>query len=269
MSPDEQRELDALRARAFGPRADIAQDPAALERLAELERAAVAVRVRQSDPLLIPARSGSGDRAPAAVLSPPSASENADELPRAGSATTGEATEHRPVTGAVAPLRSRRAVRFALMGFIAALVLVVGGVAIGRTTAAQQGADGSTVIARLPVDPTYKPPAALQGSAVAIVTGFRDFHGLRPILGRGAWFGTNSSEYCLFVYPQAFVVDSSAPSYTGPQWTGCGAGAFPPETQLDVTGDLPASVRAPFSGPTALRFVYDATKREVIVYVAN
>ena len=70
-------------------------------------------------------------------------------------------------------------------------------------------------------------------------------------------------------YPEAFVVDVAAPNYTGPQWTGCGAGSFPPEAQLDITGDLPESVRAPFTGPTALQFVYDATTHEVVVFVAR
>lgn len=272
MGPEEMRELDALRARAYGPSADIADDPEAATRLIELERAAAAMRSRRTDALLVPARSL---RSPVSQmqLGPGLDSDLGSNEPTRSAPVSPDRTDAGdrsvPLTTPAVPQRSRRQIVVGVIAVFAAVVLFAGGLVVGRAMSARDAAYGSTVLARLPVDSKYTAPAALQGSAVAIVAGFRDFHGLRAILGRGAWFGTNSSEYCLFVYPEAFVVDVAAPNYTGPQWTGCGAGSFPPEAQLDITGDLPESVRAPFTGPTALQFVYDATTHEVVVFVAT
>lgn len=49
LSPDAERELRDLRARAYGPNPDIASDPAAFARLSELEAARVAVRPSVTD----------------------------------------------------------------------------------------------------------------------------------------------------------------------------------------------------------------------------
>lgn len=257
MTPDEERELDGLRARAYGPGADIQHDPAALRRLRELESGRAAA---VSD-----ATGGAGDLvaplAPTLLLAPPT--ESAGQVPDSA---------HRS--------RSRGRRILTALAIVAAVAVVAGVLFALRQDRGDPLRTGAKEVARLPVDPNYTVPAALRGNGdtgdaadqippVNAITGFREFHGLRVVVGTGSRFDSPDGEACLLVFPAEGASGPAPATYSEQEWTGCAAGAFPATAQLEVTSELPTATRAAFPGGMALQFVYDKADNEVVVFAAK
>lgn len=123
-------ELDALRLRAYGPAADIDNDPAAAERLLALEEAAsrerTSVSTSREEPTARPLETGE-DRDFSRDLD----SERAAP-PTAGPRTADPPPSAPPVAAApaTAPLSRRAAIAFAAIG--GAMILAIGGVVLVR-----------------------------------------------------------------------------------------------------------------------------------------
>lgn len=239
MEADAREELRALRARAFGPGADIHDDPVARERLRELE-ALVQEQARE--------------RADAA--SPPAA----EATHPAGSAAPEPETDRDSAAedaAADTPAPRRIATGWWAASVIAALAVGAGGAF--AVSAVSQGASGAQVIASLPPEPEVPWPRFL-GAETSDSTSFREFYGLATVSAERSWGGPGSDR-CLIVFQtvEADMVGSGA----GYQWA-CGTRSFPPSVQFEVgsSNSLPDELRARFPPGTELQFTYVPSPRE-------
>ena len=261
-------ELRALRERAYGPGADIHDDPVALARLDELERSVSAERPRavgtshdQTHPGEDDARTaadGAFDDGRAGPSDDPvdprddavrSSGEPAP--PTDPSPTDPSPTE--PATGRPASRLSRRT-----KGIWAASVVValIAGAALTMATTA--AADGRVAVLaeadpdEWPVDFFGEPQ---EGSRV-----FEEFLGLRVLMVPNAWGSTRYGINCVFVTK---VGDSEAGSPGDLITTGCGEGRYPPSAAFPVTDASPDALRERFPIGTSLRVVLQGSQVEV------
>ncbi len=239
MSTDDLAELQALRARAYGPAADIADDAAALERLNELERAAR--RAEHPEPQLDPE---SAEPDPGAVL----LAEFAAEAPEPDADS---AVEPEP------PRTRRRRWPWVAAGWAVSLVLAC--VATAWLTARaplvplEVGA-AAPQIASLRADPEGEVPGFFGPGGDAVV--YEDFFGLRVV--SGVDWGSPTGE-CLIVFdPERLIETSGGWSYEAQIFNGCAAGPFPATVEVtNALDDAPAALVEAFGDDLALQFVLD------------
>lgn len=288
IADDPGAELRALRERAYGPDADIHDDPVAMQRLRELEdgeraRPAPAVapdvdagRGRSDDEEGAPRRvdravntegaghaassdtgGGSPDAADAASDRAAMAASAVPDSPDASSAAGADAGDVPagegvavPVPAATPPWWRRR------MPLLWAGSLVVAAL-LGAAAALSMQAIWAGQVAVLSEDADrtwpegfFNPPP--EGGAM-----FEDFLGLTPVrvpqqMGPGTTLST-----CLYVL---------LPPSNGMMGAGCSAGTFPATAAILVTEQSPAEVLERFEPGTALQFVLDGS--QVRVYAA-
>ncbi|GAA0489045.1 hypothetical protein [Microbacterium aurantiacum] len=238
MEADAREELRALRARAYGPGADIHEDPVARERLRELE-ALVQEQAR--------------DRADAA--SPPAAASAEPSKPEGEPDAGREPTSEEPAPEPRSPRRISAG--WWAASVVAALAVGAGGAV--AVTAVSQGAGGAQVIASLPPEPEVPWPRFL-GAETGDSTSFREFYGLATVSAERSWGGPGSDR-CLIVFQtvEADMVGSGS----GYQWA-CGTRSFPPSVQFEVgsSNSLPDELRARFPAGTELQFTYVPSPRD-------
>ncbi|MFT4221049.1 MAG: hypothetical protein QM611_11095 [Microbacterium sp.] len=232
-------ELRALRARAYGPDADIAGDAAALRRLEELEaQARGPVLPTEPEPEPEPdVDAVASDSSPAPA--PPQA----------------EAQEAPPST----PRRRRlwpwlavawAASLFAVAGLVAATTYAA---ALVRFTPVSTGPEGRQVavlqaVSSSPLAAMWDPPPTV----------FEDFHGMTVLVVGGEW-ALNDADTCLMVV-RTDAVDPTAHAIEGPMLQGCGAAGFPPTVAVRVTEALSEQLQSEFPAGSALRFVLDGSR---------
>ncbi|MFZ8758500.1 hypothetical protein ACO03V_13870 [Microbacterium sp. HMH0099] len=295
MDDEVRDELARLRARAFGPDADITADPAAVARLSELEeqerlRRATAPDATPSGPAdgLLP-DDGTPDGAaaaetPAAGIGTPADTTGTDS---AGATTTGadpadptdpaphpahdaDADPDEDAEGAAStsPGRRRRrrpAVRsqrtlWLWAGTIAAVAAVTSAAtAVGTTFAPVSRSAGVAQVDTLQVDPSFVPPPLFWPTPDG-VTGYDDFFGLTAVVGALRVYSDDAENLCLYLVPSEDIADTDS-SYRGGQvYGGCGAGVFAPTAQLVVSDDAPAELQERFPVGTSLQFVLDGER---------
>ena len=244
----EQDELRALRARAYGPAADIHMDPRALQRLHELE-----------------GRGGVSVAAPAAEANekqddfpPPVAAET---VPVTGEADAPPANTRRP------PFRMRRSTFLVMLGLVALIVVINVALLLVQRVQADPLQARASQIARLSEDPTYEIPAAFSSvpAGAAGAPAYQDFYGLRTIINGT---GPDTDDQCIIVYPSESADDHGG-NLRGPAYGACAAGAFPAAVAFRVAPGLPEQLRDAFPDGTALQFVLDQTGNEVVVFLAE
>ena len=243
-------ELRALRERAYGPDADIDTDPAAVERLRQLEAQAFPPsppRVEEAlgEPIEDTAEPG---RISAPVEVVYSREEHTERE---------EPTEPSPDDGpgedagdAEAPADERRPRRPVLVRVIAlGLAVIVGAFA---AYAAMQLRPGS--VAMLAAAPDAEWPEFLgerqDGSEI-----YEEFLGLTVAIVPQPW-GRESDVPCLFVMQTVRIRSITT--------VGCGSGTFPPTAALRVTESFPEELIAEYPVGTALQFV--VADDRVVVY---
>lgn len=290
MGATEQDELRELRARAWGPAADIHDDPVALERLRTLEREEHAPD--PSDPADLthadaiaspdperPAR-GLGER-----VGDPPAESTADggDAHTAASATesmTGE--EDAPVRTAAATTRSRRSallafartrrgLRATLWSATLVVILIVALVTLAIVQRVQTAplVPQAEQVARLAQDAGFTRPGFFGGRDAdqPPLFGYEVIGGLRAMVAPiGDGFAGSSATSCLYLFQASDLDDSSPDSINGRVWQGCSAGGFPATAQFIVTADNAEGVKQRFPEGTAVQFVYDPTTNEVVVF---
>lgn len=250
MDADEAHELERLRARAYGPRADIADDPAALARLRELEDRE---RSRQSEPVPAPTTG---------VAAHTDAEADATDL------TVESAAE--PALPRPPLLRSRRRVVIAALSVAGAVAVAsaVTAVAVGSTVV-----DGTSGIARS--DSLTPDPGAELGASGYLgfdperTRGFSDYYGLTVFSGVSQIDSEGNESTCLIVLnTEEARGDGSSPS-SSPRvrFGSCGAGPFPAAVKFVVSASFPEPFRARYPVGTAIQFVLD--EDEVGVYAAT
>lgn len=269
-------ELRALRERAYGPAADIHDDPEALARLHELEaqagvtRGVGAVSARPDDaqpaaptdpaPLTatpaaatVNAHTGTTptphptlDPSPAAPTDPAGGDEDApgDGIP----STDPEAAAD--TAPAPQPWWRRRMPLLWAGSVVAALLL-----GVGLTLGAQALDSGRVAV--LHEDPEADWPREVWGGPTEDSVAFDDFYGL-SVLSQPQALGQRSTPVpCLVI----FVGVASNVSYVS---GACGAGPFPAQSSILVDEQMPQELRERFAEGTALQFVLEGN--EVRVY---
>ena len=231
-------ELRALQERAYGRGADIHMDPEALRRLRELEHRG-------------------GD-----LLDPATPGDTADAVEPATSA--------HPRPAPAATPTPRRRLRLAAVAVLAALLggaLGVTGTLLASRWAGKSAPTHAEQVARLRPDTAYSlPQSVINGTGGDKVRAFADFHGMRTLVTETG--GTTDPQWCIAVYPDSQLASTSAPSDTEGS-SGCSAGAFPATAQFPITRDSPSPLRAAFRTDTALQFVYDKARNEIVVTSAR
>lgn len=289
IADDPGAELRALRERAYGPDADIHDDPAAMQRLRELEdgdrtrpastaspdidamrgrfdEAGAPARVGRARIAADadPPRTDSGD-APQAVAdttfphateaggtpdAPAAAADEAAEAGDADGASTAEAVAAAPDPP---PWWRRR------MPLLWAGSLVVAGL-IGAAIALSGHAIGAGQVAVLNADPDTEWPEGYFDPPPEGAVAFEDFHGLVPVHLPQQMSPDASPSDCLYLAaPEAdsFGFFSAA----------CGAGPFPAALAILVTPDAPEELLDHYEPGTGLQFVLDGS--QVRVYASS
>lgn len=261
-------ELRSLRQRAYGPNADIHEDPVALERLRQLEaqtvprRSAVAEPVPEVDPDLERAW-GSGpvavtpDEAESAHDSDDGADPARDQQPdraraeAASGESSPDAVPDDPIPTDPTPSEPPRARRRAALVWAGALTgaLLVGAtlsyIAVGLTP-------GSVGVLQADPDGEWPDEFSPRGAGSEI---FEEFHGLTILLVPQDWNGGAPS-------PCLFILSNASRGLIG--GAGCGAGDFEPIAAITVTEQMPDALIEEFPVGSALQF--QLRDGEVVVF---
>ncbi|WP_243075904.1 hypothetical protein [Microbacterium sp. SS28] len=270
-------ELRSLRARAYGRNADIHEDPAAVERLRDLEERAQA----DAKPVFTVAGAGAGIETDSELAFGPASLESPADEPdaeperfergafepiardpaRLGD-TDPDDTASDAAAGADDPAgpdaeddaedettTPRR--RGALIWAGALTLALLAGAILTYTT--MQFHPGSVGV--LSADSEEPWPDSL-GDRPDGGTVYQTFHGLKVVLVPQNWGYGDEKLPCLFVVP-----DSRNSTLLG---AGCGAGDFDPTAAILITESLPAAVLDEFPVGSALQFVLH--EGQVIVY---
>lgn len=253
-------ELRSLRRRAYGPDADIHDDPVALARLQQLEaaqRAAAAPADAEPSP-----SAETDERVDAAASTPPDA-----EADAAGGAEASEPAAADDAPGFRAPQEDGipspdaetdepeqtrpwwRRQRVLWAGSLVLAVLL----GVGLTLSVQSITSGK--VATLGVDEDGEWPTQSFGDKPPGAQQFDEFHGL-TVFGLSQGFGGGVDQVCLSV--------QSTPDGSGNigAW-GCGTVDFPAAASLIVTETAPRELREAFAVGTALQFVLDGSQVHV------
>ncbi|WP_141931089.1 hypothetical protein [Microbacterium sp. SLBN-146] len=269
-------ELQRLRARAYGPDADIDGDPEAMARLAELEQ------LRQQDPPATPPDASEAvlrhpDRGDV-VAGAEGRTDAADAPPSAAIPGDGEAPGEQPDGGGDEPegaasadpraVRRQRWKRRAGWGAsIAATALITAAATTAVTfpltplSPVPRDVDVQQV-ATLLVDEDFVVPSAF-GEDLGDAYGFEPFAGLRAITVERGW-ANPGTDGCLIVVSDR-LGRGGQEFIEGPLYFGCSAGPFPSAVNLRVTPDSPRGLRDAYPEGTSLQFLHDGSRIAVFV----
>lgn len=252
MNEDAAAELQALRARAYGPDADILRDPVAYDRLQELE---AQLRTEQREP--------ERSEGLAAAPSEASAAASPDDPESAGTAVPGsdEPASESGARAAWSPLSRVPPLAHAFWFLsVAAAATLAASVTWGLASipVISEGS-GARQIAALDPDPSTAAPSF--GDPATPSLGFQ-FAGYTLVTAVNSSDGVESE--CLVVF-RTEDVDEESGFPNGPTYYGCGAGAFPPTASVQIHAGSPAEARERFGEGAAVQFVLDGDRVGVFV----
>lgn len=253
-------ELRRLRARAYGPNADIADDPVALARLDELETArrttaTPADAVGEKPPV----ETVEGDAPPRALPFDEPSNETTPADADPAPLPAGE----RPVPAPARGWRGWSRRRTAVVGAIALVVVVV--VAVGATAfVVRRSGYSAPVDAVLAPTPGREMPSIF-GMANEDTVVYADFAGFTPASGELAWNSSVPTQ-CLMIVEAEHIESATPNSFSGAVHSGCGAGPFPATISLVVGPESPPAMREIYPEGTAVQFVLE--DGEVVVLTA-
>jgi len=256
-------ELRELRARAYGPSADIDHDPAALQRLHELEARhgappAASVGVPGS-----PAQVGPEPEAPAVASRPAESSRSEEASP------SDDATDEPSPAIPVGPTRPRRRPSGRAWALWSLTVLGAGALAAGLTysmTSAPpvEASSGAPLIDTLDPDPFVDVPDGWFGAGPSSLA--FEYYGLTLFETSGGYSGAGD---CFSVVGTdqlpAADADTNDWSISGMMYSGCRAGAFPATVQFVIDSSAPPQLRDRFPAGSALQFVFDGDRMGVFL----
>ncbi|MFJ4038485.1 hypothetical protein ACIPVB_10405 [Microbacterium sp. NPDC090007] len=230
-------ELERLRARAYGPDADLADDPIALERLRHLEE-----QVRTA--ALAPDPAPPGPQ-PAASVDPDTAA--ADD-------PAGEDEDPRPRRPLV---RSRRALWAWALSLAAVTAVASAATALGVSFVPVTGVAGAPQVDTLVPDPDAETPAVF-GQRTGAERAFQDYYGVTAFVGLVRTDATDNRNPCLYLLDTDEVSREDGRGIGGNfVYGGCGAGVFPATVEFVVAEGMPSAFVERFPIGTSVQFVYD------------
>lgn len=253
-------ELRLLRERAYGPGADIHDDPVALARLRELEEAGARTDAAPSQPGgSEPPFSESVSPDPASPEPAASAAAEADEPVDVEPADPGgisrDSAEDAP-PARPAPISRRLAWLWAASVVVALVV----GAAITMATSSL----GGNRVAVLAETDVSEWPTEMFGDAQEGARVFEAFHGVRVLVVPNLWGSPTAGLTCLFIVR----AEEDAESTQQPGeilTTGCGGGAFAPAASFAVTEGSPDALREHYAVGTGVRVVVEGDEAHVFV----
>lgn len=260
MTDTNHTELEVLRKRAYGPRADIQLDPQAVRRLRELESRS---RPEQAPP---PRRDHEVPTEPPTPLAT-----NQFEEPD----TEGD----QPPTGIdwswarelfFRMLRMRRSTSLIVLSAGVVVVLALTALTLVQRVQVDPLQVGAEQIARLSADSSNEIPQMLDDWPGEL-EGFEDFYGLRMFAASDVehWYLGSGSGDCLTVFSEA-AVTFGPNSISGPMMSSCAAGGFPAMVQFTTEAETtPAELRAAYPDSTAFQLVLDADNQEIVVFTSR
>lgn len=258
MDTADAQELRMLRARAYGPAADIAEDYAAIRRLRELEDRRAGTEIDPASvltPVSVTDATTSIAQRPSRISDPVPDLLSADDAPEPSVA---------PDSGVGARTADHTRWRWKLL-WIASLV-ASSALAASVTYAMTWISPVSVSSGAAQID-TLEPNAAL-----AVPVGWFganensiafDFYGLTLFTGEGN--RANSTAGCLYVVgtDQVPAEEDFSPtswSFEGELYTGCNVGVFPAAVEIPLGDATPDELNAHFPSGRALQFVLDGDR---------
>ncbi|WP_191906611.1 hypothetical protein [Microbacterium lushaniae] len=271
MQGEHEDELRMLRARAYGPSADIHTDPAAVIRLEELE---AAVRTSAGDIAGPPADAVAR---PETVPTPEPAPEHAipePEAPAGPEPAPPAAPEPAPPVAPepAAPARGARPRWAAVLWPLSVVVALSAGAtaaSLAMPLVPRDAGAGATQVATLRPDPGFVWPDGLFGPPSDDAQGYADFLGVTAITAPLGVYRTGGDDStCVLLIPTDHLADDPE---DGLEWmqSGCGAGPFPAAVAFTVDPQTPASLRGRFPVGTAMQFVFDGERVGVFAEAAE
>lgn len=247
MDDDVREELRSLRARAYGPDADIATDPSAVQRLRELEE------LDRRPPAPPERADASPSAAPVGGNAELSASDSSDSSDEFDPPDDDAAPNRRPL------LRSRRRVWIAAAALAGVAVVASAATAVGTSfTAVDRTAGIAQVDALTPAPDLQIDFAGYLGFDPEQTRGFADYYGLTAFAGPTQIDSEGNRAECLLLSDTDDMNDAdSGGRASGVRSGGCGAGPFPATVEFIVTPSFPAEFRARFPVGSAVQFVLD------------
>lgn len=243
MDDDVRHELRRLRARAYGPDADIAGDSAASARLSALEE--LERRERSSPPRPTPVPNIPVE--PVASLVDDDAEGDGeaevedDEVPR----------ERRPL------VRSRRQVWAWAISLAVVTALASAATALSVTFLPVSNSEGAPQVGTLESDPEMETPAIF-GERTGAERAFKDFYGVTAFVGFAQVDSTENRSPCVYLLETAEVSLRGARGVAGNfVYGGCGAGIFPATVEFVVAEGMPEAFVERFPIGTSVQFVFD------------
>jgi len=237
MDDDVREELRLLRARAYGPDADIDTDPIAVERLRDLEE-----RER-------------GDRLPRLPLTAPPAAAPSRSVAHPAPEDEGDdedaPRERPPLVGS-----KRR-----LWGWAASLAIVAAlasaATAASLTFVSVTAASGAPQVDTLVPDPDAAVPPVF-GQRTGAERAYENYYGVAAFTGRAPTDATDNRNPCLYLLDADETSADDTRGFRGNfVYGGCGAGVFPATVQFVVADGMPAAFVERFPIGTSMQFVFD------------
>jgi hypothetical protein len=263
-------ELRALRARAYGPSADIHQDPAAVRRLHELEAVRKPLGSPGAEPPAAAADVGKPPPQPAPPASPSQAERAWEPETQSDAVQTSATTD---IFGALESTLARRGRegRAAGLSPMMRLTWAVSVVAAAALAAAVTYAltwvapvsvsSGAEQIATLEPVPMVDLPPGWFGAGPSSMA--FEFYGM-TLFETADGFTSSGGSDCFVIVPTeelpAADADTGNWSMSGAVHSGCGVGDFPATIELPVDSNTPEELRSQFPEGSALQFVRDGDR---------
>lgn len=259
MDAEARSELAELRARAYGPDADLDEDPRAWARLRELEELERHRRAESTPPIVVEGATPTldGTAADSDSAAADEAARDADDA----SDVDADGADERP---ARRPLVGRARTLWLWAGSLAAVAAVSSAAAIAATTFVPvPRTAGVAQVDTLRPDPTVDTSAlGAWGFDSADVAGYTDFHGLTAFAGSTAVDSAGTRADCLLLVDTAIIPELGASgAFQGGYRSGaCGAGVFPATVEFVVTSEMPDAFRERFPVGSSVQFVRDGDR---------
>jgi hypothetical protein len=259
MDTDAYDELRVLRARAYGPAADIEHDPAALKRLRELESVGEVTPTSLADASALPQHGRPPAQATPAPEPQPPAAPAAPEPQHSAADSGGTSVTTQE------PRRLSRGIRVLWALSVVAAAALAASATYGLTKVSPVPASGGAPqVATLEPVSTIEIPAGWLGAGPSSAAW--EFYGLTLFETAYGW--TQSGTDCFTVVRTEDVpaedADVTNLSFDGNIYSGCRVGAFPATVEFMVDSNSPRELRFKFPD-SALQFVRDGDRIGVFV----
>lgn len=251
MDAEARGELDRLRVRAYGPDADLADDPAAWARLRELEDIE---RRRHGEAAAVLVAEGEEVRS---LDADADADADADGTDARDGTRVAERGSRRP------DVRRGRTL-WLWAGSLAAVAALASAASIAAVTVVPvvRSAGVAQVDSLVPDPSVGTDSLSTLGLEPSQLTGYADFHGLTPFAGSTQVDSSGTRSDCLVLVDtsELAATEEDESFRSGFRYGGCGAGVFPATVEFVVTPELPEAFRQRFPVGSSVQFVRDGDR---------